>query len=1277
VRQECGARLPSLEFEQVKSVNFCEAKGKEILKSNTGVCLLVGILLGLATWSSGYGQERAQVRIPAVVPKAREVISFDRLPLGFEENEGQVSRQVRYLARGQGFRVFLTQDDAVLQLMKSERADQPDGTSSSNLNDLRYSGPSAATGDVVRLKLLGASHHARISASDRLPGYTSYFLGNDPRHWHTKIPNFARLRYHEIYPGVDLAYYGRQGQLESDFMLAPGSEPRLIRLGLEGARNMHLNASGDLVLKVRGGSVYLRRPRAYQGKGASRREVPARYVIRAGNEIGFALGPYDHHQELVIDPVLTYSTYLGGSGGDVGYGIAVDSANNTYVTGTTSSINFPTTTGSQATLGGGIDVFVAKLNPAGTALLYSVFIGGGNLDRATSIALDSSGNAYLAGYTDSTDFPTTSGAYQVSNNGNTDAFVAKLNASGSSLVYSTYLGGSGIDYGRGVAVDASGDAFITGSTQSTDFPTMNPLQVGLDGGSDAFLAELDPTGASLLYSTYLGGSGADEALAIALDGSGNPYIAGYTFSSNFPTQNPLQSTLSGSSDAFVTEIDPGTSSLVFSTYLGGTGTESAQSITIDSVGSIYIAGETTSSNFPVTTGLQVNYAGQGDAFITKLAPGGTQMVYSTYLGGGGLDQANSIAIDSSGEALITGFTQSSDFPLVDALQRVLGISGAGSCGATPCADAFVTKLGPSGNVVYSTYLGGSAIELGQAIATDASGAAYLTGSTNSTNFPVIAGAPQASYAGTNSSTNVFIAKVSAQDAPAVALSPQSLAFGNQTINNSSNPRTVTLVNAGSAPLNIPPNGISVTGQFSQTNNCGSVVPAGGGTCTIQVTFTPTQTGSVTDQVTISDDAAGSPQSITVTGTGVTSAGTISVSASSLTFAALTVGQTSPAQTVTLSNTGNTAVNISNITASGDFAETNTCGTLPTVLNVGSTCSISVTFTPTSTGNRSGGISIQDDAANSPQLVSLSGTGNAVFSLAANARSSVILIGTTSTTFTVTASAPSTFTDSITLSCTTGTCTFSPTSITPGQSSTVTVSGLSATTSNPYDFAVKGTSGGQDTTVSLTVFFADFSLSQTPPTPALRTVTAGSSTTYTVTVNPVNGFNQVVLLGCKNLPQGTNATAQNPDTTCTFSPPGLTMDGVHPATSTLTISTTAATSSRVLPPPPGGAPPLGHWRFEWWVLLAALWMITAASMVAVGRRLMRAKPMRLRTRIAVLILAASLSALATACNNTYYGPTTTPVATGTPAGTYTVTIVGTLGSDNSIQRTTTVNLAVSP
>lgn len=1231
-------------------------------------------------------------------------MSYTHLPLSFELNEGQVNPRAKYLARGRSFTLFLTQTEAVLELAKPETTDQKSKTSPpllsrksaeengfsllprgvslfSGVNLVKDSNVASRsisysrTANVVRLKLLGAKQNAKITGEDQLQGRTSYFLGNNPRDWQTNIPNYARVCYHQVYPGISVAYYGHQGRLENDFVLSPGSDPNSIRMGIEGVEAMHFNPDGDLVLKVDGGKIYLRQPQAYQGQ----RKVKVHYVLRRGDEVGFALGTYNRRQELVIDPVLTYSTYLGGNGGDIGYGIAVDSSGDAYVTGTTASLNFPTTENNQTTAGAGRDIFVTKFNPAGSALVYSVFMGGGNSDTATGIAVDSSGDAYIVGYTSSTNFPTTSGAFQVSNAGGIDAFLTKLNPTGSSLMYSTYLGGSNDDYGRAVAVDTSGDAFITGSTQSTDLPTMNPLQVGLDGGADAFLTEFNPSGTGLLYSTYLGGSGADNGLAIALDSQGNAYIAGNTFSSDFPTQGALQATLSGSSDAFVSEINPETSSLVFSTYLGGSGMDSAQSIALDSTGSIYLAGNTTSNDFPVTPGAyQSSNHGQGDAFVAKLAPGATQLVYATYLGGSGADQANSIAIDSSGDAFVTGYTQSSGFPLANAIQRVLGISGASTCGTTICSDAFVSELGPSGSLIYSTFLGGSAAEAGQAIAVDTSGAAYVTGSTTSTNFPVISGAPQSSYAGSNSSPNAFVAKIGQQDAPALALGPQKLNFGNQALNTPSNSKTVTLMNAGSGPLGIT--SISASGEFSQTNNCGTVIPAGGGTCTVQVTFTPTQTGPVTDQITITDDAQGSPQTITVTGTGVTSAGTLSLSPSSLTFPAETVGETSPSQTVQLVNSGNTAVTITSITASGDFAETNTCGNLPTVLNVGSACSISTTFTPTATGSRTGSVTIEDDATNSPQSLVLTGTGNAVYSLSANVRSSNLLIGTKSTTFTISAAAPSSFQGTISLSCSTGTCSFSPSSITAGQTSTLTVSGLDSNVSTigpapPMNFAVKGTSGNQSTSVPLTIFFEDFSLSQTPPTPPLDTITAGDSATYTLTVTPSNGFNQVVLLGCSNLPQGTNATAQKPDTTCTFSPPGITLNGTSSATATLTISTTAQKSSFVGPYGPRGTPPPGtNSGFAWWDFLIILFMISA---VFIGRRIYGAKPMPLRTKIAVVAMGALMTVFMAGCNTNYVGPTTTPVTTGTPAGTYTINIIGTLGSNSSVQRTTSVNLSVQP
>lgn len=1285
-------------------MNSCKVKEKKDLKSYILFYCFTFILLS-AFWPVNQVRTVAQVLFSETHLQAKENISYTHLPISFEANEGQVNPLARYLARGPGFTLFLTRGGAVLQLEKAETGDQGAGSPAAGYsgdpsretgfrllrksetflpgsNPARESGISVRSAsypqisDTVRLELVGADRDTRITGENQLPGDTSYFVGNNPRHWHTGIPNYARVRYQQIYPGIDLVYYGRQGQLENDFIVSPGSDPNSIRICLKGARSMHVDRAGDLVLKVAGGEIYLRRPHAYQGRGPGLKKVAAHYVLRAGNQVGFELGSYDRRRKLVIDPVLAYSTYLGGNGGDTGYGIAVDSSGNAYVTGTTASVNFPTTGGVQTTVGTGRDIFVTKLNSAGTAFVYSVFLGGSS-DTATGIAVDSSGDAYIVGYTSSTDFPTTPGTFQTSNAGSIDAFLTKINAAGSALVYSTYLGGSGIDYGRAVAVDTSGDAFVTGSTQSTDFPTMSPLQVGLDGGSDAFVTEFNPTGTALLYSTYLGGSGADEGLAIALDSEGNPCIAGYTFSSDFPTQSALQSVLSGSSDAFVTEIHPETSSLVFSTYLGGSGMDSAEGIALDSSGNIYLAGNTTSDDFPVTSGAaQSSNHGQGDAFVAKLAPEASQLVYATYLGGSGADQANGIAMDSSGDAFVTGFTQSSDFPLTNAIQRVLGISGASSCGSTLCSDAFVSELGPSGNLDYSTFLGGSSADSGQAIAVDTSGAAYITGSTASANFPVIDGAPQSTYAGADSSHNAFVAKIGLQDSASLALSPQKLNFGNQGLNDPSNAQTVTLMNAGSAPLGITD--IAASGEFSQSNNCGTVLPAGGGTCTIQVTFTPTQTGPVTDEITVTDDAQGSPQTITVTGTGVTSAGSLSVSPGSLSFAAETVGETSSPQTLQIVNSGTTAVNLTSISvSSGDFAETNTCGTLPTVLNVGAACSISIAFSPTATGSRTGTLTIDDDAANGPQSVPLAGTGNPMFSLSANQRSTVVLIGTKSTTFTVSATAPSSFQGSITLSCSSGTCGFNPTSITAGQTSTLTVSGLTASSTSPLNLTVTGTNGSQTATMPLTVFFEDFLLSQTAPSPPLDIVTAGQPATYTVTVTPTNGFNQVVLLSCSNLPQGPDATPQKPDTTCTFSPPGLTLNGTGAATATLTINTTVQ-SSASLRPFPRGTPPQGmHLQFHWWVWLVVLLLICMAAVSRTWSRRQRGASLRLSKAIAAVTIMLLLAVSITGCNSNYVGPSTSSAVNGTPTGTYTVTIVGTLGNNHTVQRTTTVNLGVQP
>lgn len=466
--------------------------------------------------------------------------AYGKLPLIFEANQGQVDDHVRFISRGRGSTLFLTSTEAVLMLTRS--GDSPAGNKirSGKLDPIkqRPAQPKNTSGSVVRMKLVGANREARITGLKPLPGTVNHFIGKDPSRWRTNVPTYASVEYRDVYPGVNLVYYGNQRQLEYDFVVAPGADPSVIRLAFEGADKLTLDPQGNLILHTAVGEVVQRAPLVYQESSGVRREVSGRYVLQ-GRRVGFQVSAYDTTKPLVIDPVLFYSTYLGGGANDDGRAIAVDTAGNAYVAGTTASPNFPTTAGALQTTPSGGDLFVTKLNSTGSGLIYSTYLrsnGGGGVG---GIAVDGFGNAYVAGASQSTDFPTTPGAFQtVYRGGDSDAFVVKLSPTGSALIYSTYLGGQSTDFGFALAVDGGGNAYVTGFTASGDFPIANAVQSACAsaGCGVAFVTKLNQSGSALVYSTYLGGSGNfDNGTGVAVDSSGSAYVTGSTNSSDFPT----------------------------------------------------------------------------------------------------------------------------------------------------------------------------------------------------------------------------------------------------------------------------------------------------------------------------------------------------------------------------------------------------------------------------------------------------------------------------------------------------------------------------------------------------------------------------------------------------------------------------------------------------------------------------------------------------------------------------------------------------------------------
>jgi len=607
------------------------------------------------------------------------------------------------------------------------------------------------------MQLVGANQAARPAGRDELAGRVSYFNGSDRSKWRTDVETFERVAFSDVYPGIDMVYYGNQRELEYDFVVAPGRDASAIALNFDGADTAAIEVeTGDMLLTVGGSTIRQKKPFSYQESNGTRVEVESRYVARDDGTIGFEVGEYDPTRPLTIDPVLTYSTYLGGGNSDVvgsfDYDrvIAVDSAGNAYIAGETASADFPTTVGSfDIGANGGRDVFVTKLNPAGTALVYSTFIGGSAGESAFSVAIDGSGNAYLTGETASDNFPTTVGAFDTTRSG-TDAFVTKLDATGSVLLYSTFLGGSGDDFGVGIAADSSGNAYVAGYTPSTNFPTTTgAFDTSYNLGGDLFMTKVNPTGSALVYSTYVGGSSEELPTGLAVDSAGNAFIAGETLSANFPTTTGAFDTgFGGNADGFVTKINPAGTALVYSTFLGGTADDSIQSIAIDGVGSAYVAGLTGSTNFPVSANpYDATYnGGMTDAFASKLDASGAALAFSTYLGGALDETAHGIAVDSSLRAHVTGTTASTNFPVT---------SDGYDTSANGDTDAFLATFDAAGGALfYSTYFGGASVDSGSGIAIGPSGDVFLAGFTLSSNFPTTAGAFDTTYA----FFDVFIAR---------------------------------------------------------------------------------------------------------------------------------------------------------------------------------------------------------------------------------------------------------------------------------------------------------------------------------------------------------------------------------------------------------------------------------------------------------------------------------------------------------------------------------------
>ncbi len=897
--------------------------GYKPLAVGAGVLALsLGLLIGAGSSASPSSQPNIAANaipaLPAQKPSVDDATKKEmaeavaKIPMSFEANQGQTDKRVQFLSRGAGYTLFLTRDSAVLALPVPAAKPEPPKPSTITSAMLPYVGANTRFDapnqrpyrgeDVLTMRVVGANQHARAEGVEKQVARSNYFIGNDPSQWHKDVPNYGKVRYAGIYPGIDLLYYGKQKQLEYDFVVGPGADAGAIALnfaaGADASQRIPLtiNRDGDLMASVDGGKISFHKPVIYQGSNHHRTTIDGRYTLTADGRVGFKLGAYDHSKQLVIDPVLSYSTYLGGSDEDIAYGITYGVRyGQPILVGSTRSADFPEILALYP-YGGGTcgtqpcrDIFVAKYNPALTELIFATFIGGSNDDVPSQVTQDIYGDIFLVGYSLSTNFPVRGPVFQKTFKGGSvtgDAVVVEVESAGFYLEWSSYLGGSGDDQAFSLAVDTPGNVFVSGHTTSTDFPVtagayQTKCPVDSSGGcSTSFVSEVNPTGKALVYSTYLGGSNGlgESAYGIAIDANDDAYLSGITGSPNYPTTPRAYKTSCGSDglcngtyDGFVTELNPTGTAVLASTFLGGSSFDYTAGIVVKPT-AIYVSGSTVSSDFPVTVNAaQKTYGGNssgcvvstgtcGDVTVSKLNTALTALQYSTYLGGS-LDEnpGLSMAVDTNGYMYVTGQTASPDFPQLHAMQAY----GGGT------SDAFLTQITPQGAFGYSTYFGGNGEDWAYRVALDPTNNVYITGGTLSTNLPVTLHAVQ-STCGTDGTCNGGLAD--AWFAKIIQLADLSMALkSSATIKSGANlmysiaaknngPDTALAVSVSDAT----PTGTTFVSVTPNTGTC--TAPPLGGTGTVTCTIGTMASGNTLKIIMVVNVNASSGNTITDTAT---------------------------------------------------------------------------------------------------------------------------------------------------------------------------------------------------------------------------------------------------------------------------------------------------------------------------------------------------------------------------------------------------------------------------